>query len=198
MKLRPCVRRFAEAMEAALREHDGDRGHHGWREATEFTLLGRLDIEMEEFREAIHKHRRAVPWDEDDAEVGSRGLRKAKKAVAKEAADVGNFAMMIADVLQALPEEPTEAEKKAEKLSMGREGWPPTLRITVEGARQSGKTRTVRSVLIPALTAAGVAVTLDDIDVERFEPNGNGKGGKKERIKGVPEAVIIRCDNEEG
>jgi NTP pyrophosphatase (non-canonical NTP hydrolase) len=72
--MREAVRWFAQQMETKLREHD-DRG--GWHQCEQGWLLARLTDEAVELMEAIKK---------SDHE-----------AVISEAADVANFAMMIAD-----------------------------------------------------------------------------------------------------
>ena len=84
-------------MEEALRQND-HKG--GWEYEDEDWLLKRLDGELAELRCAIHKRkqehkkRSSVEWPVVkiplDREVG------------REAADVANFAMMIADVCGAL------------------------------------------------------------------------------------------------
>jgi len=74
-KLRPEVGAFAALMEAELRKHD-DRP--GWKKEDVQWLFGRLKDESVELITAIAKHE--------------------PEAIAKEAADVANFAMMIADV----------------------------------------------------------------------------------------------------
>lgn len=76
--LRPEVRKFAERMELKLRKHDTDRGVTGWQsESTEY-LMNQI---LEEYHELI-------------VAIGSGNLY----SVCDEAADVANFAMMVADV----------------------------------------------------------------------------------------------------
>ena len=84
MRLRPEVRRFAEAMEAKLRQHDKARGD-SWEHSSFPWLEGRLRHEMKEFRHAL---RERSYGDLDDL-----------KRVRCEAADVGNFLMFIVEVL---------------------------------------------------------------------------------------------------
>lgn len=74
---RPEVVEFADAMEAKLKENDHKRH---WRYLGMQTLSMRLTQEREELRRAV--------------EVGDH------KEVLREAADVANFAMMIADVVR--------------------------------------------------------------------------------------------------
>lgn len=76
MELRKEVAEFAETMEAELREND-HKG--GWLEMSTGALMERLVEETDELRDALHEGATL-----DD--------------IMAEAADVANFAMMIADV----------------------------------------------------------------------------------------------------
>lgn len=80
MLMRPVVKRFAEAMEKQLcaNDHKG-----GWAGTEAFELLAHLREEYTELRRAM------FPF-------------VSPEAVLREAADVANFAMMIADVFGAL------------------------------------------------------------------------------------------------
>ncbi len=82
LELRPEVAAFAQAMERKLREHDDTRGHRGWSSAQPDWIMVRLAEEVGELAKAVRLRRRAAALD--------------------EAADVGNLAMMVADVLGAL------------------------------------------------------------------------------------------------
>jgi len=75
VRLRPSVREFARQMELQLRANDWKDGWQGmaWDE-----LLGRLVEEAAELEQAI--------------------LAGSPEDVSREAADVGNFAMMLANV----------------------------------------------------------------------------------------------------
>lgn len=86
-ELRPEVAAFARAMEAKLRKHDKSRGAGGWKNDDPSRLLARLDEESEELGLA----------------VSPLSKQRKKAEVLSEAADVGNFAMMVADVCGALP-----------------------------------------------------------------------------------------------
>lgn len=86
MRLRPEVRRFAEAMERSLREHDADRGDE-WLRMSPRWLAGRLRSELDEFRHAL----RCAMSRPDDTEEWAY-LRD-------EASDVGNFLMFIVEKL---------------------------------------------------------------------------------------------------
>ena len=80
--LRPEVREFAREMEARLRanEHKG-----GWKNDSPLDLLQRVLEETEELRAVVR-------------EIRDNGLpRRLRDNVWAEAADVGNFAMMVAD-----------------------------------------------------------------------------------------------------
>jgi NTP pyrophosphatase (non-canonical NTP hydrolase) len=80
--LRPVLARFAEEMESKLKAND-HKG--GWRNDSPWALLERLREEEEELATAIA--RCASP-----------------EEIRAEAANVANFAMMIADVFEALEE----------------------------------------------------------------------------------------------
>lgn len=84
LKLRPAVRRFAEAMEMILRENDHK---NGWENMDHYELLGRIDDERDELLRAVDKH----------IDGRSRNIT----GILKESVDVANFAMMIYD--NALP-----------------------------------------------------------------------------------------------
>jgi hypothetical protein len=84
--LRPEVAAFARLMEAKLREND-HKG--GWDQESKHWLLGRLKEETSELDDALN--------DWCCAKTGSQGEREATVVVGAEAADVANFAMMIAD-----------------------------------------------------------------------------------------------------
>ena len=82
-KLRPEVERFAWAMEMKLRKND-HKGH--WSGCTNAYLLRRLVGETEELRLAML------------GPDGQKSLTVAEaEYIIREAADVANFAMMIAD-----------------------------------------------------------------------------------------------------
>ncbi len=84
MTLRPAVQGFAERMEANLRRHD-ERGTSGWDDETIDFLKARLHEEVDELVIALHMSK-AYPGEY-------------KRRARDEAADVANFAMMIADVV---------------------------------------------------------------------------------------------------
>ena len=88
MKLRAEVQWFAEEMERTLRRHD-DRP--GWKDETQPWLLDRLREEVEELAKILH--------------FGTPARR-----ILREATDVANFAMMIADVARLDAAPPTVRE----------------------------------------------------------------------------------------
>lgn len=96
-RLRPEVRAFAEAMEAKLREND-HKG--GWKDDAASRLLRRLEEELDELRLALYN--------------GSLNGDDWRSIVLREAADVGNFAMMLADVAGGLVYEDTAAASPSE------------------------------------------------------------------------------------
>jgi hypothetical protein len=93
---RPEVAAFADLMEAQLRANDHKPGWKG--ESAGADLLPRLHEEADELREALRLWAAQVAW-------GSAALYLPQNIakVGREAADVANFAMMIADVCGALP-----------------------------------------------------------------------------------------------
>ena len=101
--LRPCVRRFAEAMERELRANDHK---DGWDFEPPLVLLVRLREETRELARELRKRDVMYSW---DARVDAMSAR-----IAAEAADVANFAMMIADVCGGLsaqrPQSPVGTE----------------------------------------------------------------------------------------
>lgn len=94
--LRPEVQLFAQAMEERLRANDGKGG---WRDETVGHLMSRLRDEVEELGEAL------VALEEEEGEDNHKiTWNFAREKVKREAADVANFAMMVADVLGRLVE----------------------------------------------------------------------------------------------
>lgn len=87
IELRPEVQRFAELMEQVLREND-HKG--GWKGMTKDELLYRLGGETQE-----------LDW---ELAVTPDGFPGGPQKIAKEAADVANFAMFIADNFGGLME----------------------------------------------------------------------------------------------
>lgn len=92
--LRTQVDFFAQRMEAKLRKHDRHRGAAGWRRASISHLCELLDAEVIEMRRALLDLLDTFP-EGDDVDVAN-----AVDSVTGECADIGNFAMMIADVAE--------------------------------------------------------------------------------------------------
>jgi len=86
--MRPSVRRFAAAMEAQLRKND-DKGSEGWMYETYDAMLSRLADETKELKGEVVKLAK-IPEDGDATNTLER--------IVKEAADVANFAMFVADL----------------------------------------------------------------------------------------------------
>lgn len=87
IQLRHSVQAFAERMEATLRKHDAKKGgQYNWRKDTPASLIARLEDEAWEVRNAL----------ESGGSIAD---------IAKEAVDVANFALMISDVCDPLPED---------------------------------------------------------------------------------------------
>lgn len=90
VSIRSEVKAFASHMEAKLREND-HKG--GWGDCDFGYLVKRLDEESAELRSAVSALKTAL----SDADAPPELVRMVKEAVRNEAADVANFAMMIAD-----------------------------------------------------------------------------------------------------
>ena len=91
---RPEVRAFADLMEAQLRDNDHKPG---WKNDSDLDLFERLGEESAELLAALHRHAKRLSWGDHWV------MEDTAPRVGREAADVANFAMMIADVCGALP-----------------------------------------------------------------------------------------------
>lgn len=80
IRLRPEVRKFAEAMELKLRKHDED--YSGWGDLTSGSLYTKARQELTELANAI---------------LSYNGDNGSWNTILEEAADVANFLMMICD-----------------------------------------------------------------------------------------------------
>lgn len=89
LELRPRVAAFAQAMERKLRDNDHKRG---WVDDWPTDLMCRLQEEVDELQEVVERY-------ENDTYPASV---ERKEEVLAEAADVANFAMMVADVCGVL------------------------------------------------------------------------------------------------
>lgn len=92
------VIKYAEAMEVELKEND----HKGyWRDQCDLEFLAdKLDEEVQELKHAMGCYER----EDCKLKPNKETLEEIRKSVLSEAADVGNIAMMIADICEALPE----------------------------------------------------------------------------------------------
>ena len=91
---RPEVRAFAHLMEAQLRANDWKGG---WKNEDASDLFPRISEEADELWQAMVRHNKRLSW--GDAWVMETDTAE---RIGREAADVANFAMMIADVCGAL------------------------------------------------------------------------------------------------
>lgn len=91
---RPEVRAFADLMEAQLRANDHKPG---WKNDNDLDLFERLGEESAELLSALHRHAKRLSWGD-----GWVMETDTEERIGREAADVANFAMMIADVCGAL------------------------------------------------------------------------------------------------
>lgn len=101
---------FADLMEAKLREND-HKG--GWDECDVDWLLTRMDEESRELTKCRFEEARAIVG-VGPLMITREGRDSARRQIGGEAADVANFAMMIADVCGALrrtPNTPTGGDR---------------------------------------------------------------------------------------
>ena len=132
-----AVNRFADLMRVKLREND-HKGH--WEHCDPMWLLDRLRDEVQELATELAASMEPVGTSPD--------------LIARECADVAAFAMMIADVVGALPYEPEHAA-----TCQGCERW--TKRIKELEARLS---RVVTAASGEASTSAEDMVLKDEFD----------------------------------
>jgi NTP pyrophosphatase (non-canonical NTP hydrolase) len=121
--LRPEVLAFAHAMEAKLRENDT---RAGWKNCSPKWLLGRLRGETRELASAIDKQDRATAAEGEWERHGPD--------VCAEAADVANFAMMIADQCHGLA--PVETPPDRYAVPSYSQGWDDAKRRAVEAVER--------------------------------------------------------------
>jgi len=91
LELRPLVRKFAETMERKLRENEYKSI---WKNESANWLLDRLREEVEELDRAIYR----PDWKCHVDKPENQRRCEMRSDVWREAADVANFAMMVADV----------------------------------------------------------------------------------------------------
>lgn len=126
-ELRPEVLAFAHLMERQLRANDHKPG---WKGDSAQSLWRRVNQEAHELGEAV-VNREAI----DSIEAG------------KEAADVANFAMMIADVCGALPSPGAEGDD----ASKGKEQWS-TSASTVDARCVAAAVKAVRDSFMTSVS----------------------------------------------
>lgn len=88
------VLKYAEAMEIELKENE-HKG--GWKECSTGFLIKKLDEETKELVEVVETYRYLK-----NESLMHGDMPELKARILSEAADVGNIAMMIADVCKAL------------------------------------------------------------------------------------------------
>lgn len=88
-ELRELIRRFSDHMLLKLLHHRHKGGPRAWRFDSPEALLRRIDDERTELAEAIRQARQVG---------GGITTPEQRASVRKEAADVANFAMMVADL----------------------------------------------------------------------------------------------------
>ncbi|MHB8061344.1 MAG: hypothetical protein ACYDG2_01735 [Ruminiclostridium sp.] len=93
--IREEVEKFAQAMEIELKENDYK---DGWKDCDLEFLIDKLEEEKDELLEVATRYD-SIKYDSRVPEEEKGGLRK---IVISEAADVGNIAMMIADICNSL------------------------------------------------------------------------------------------------
>jgi NTP pyrophosphatase (non-canonical NTP hydrolase) len=84
------ILRFGAAMLQKLIDNSQKTG---WGDCTDRWLLGRIKQETDELRRALYRYRRQVRVMPE----GEPSIGRLRAAVVKEAADVANFALMLAD-----------------------------------------------------------------------------------------------------
>ena len=92
---RAIVRAFALAMERKLAANDATKG--GWRDTGTFALLDLMRHEISEFQVAMYRFVNA-----EDRDVAEAELALLRQDVLDEAADIGNYLMMLCQVIGAL------------------------------------------------------------------------------------------------
>jgi len=97
LELRPEVAAFAQLMERELRRND-HKG--GWKDEPTGYLSRRCGGELQELRAAIQRRHRERMTGFPPVDAEKRAALTVE--IGEEAADVANFAMMIADVCGAL------------------------------------------------------------------------------------------------
>lgn len=109
LKLRPEVLAFAQLMERVLQEND-HKG--GWKECKPDWLVGRIRGEAMELRDLVRDHRIGTAGSTHRLDYRpSYSSPTIRQEIAREATDVANFCMMIADVCGCLDPTPAPSVK---------------------------------------------------------------------------------------
>lgn len=127
---RPEVRAFADLMEAQLRANDHKPG---WKNDFPSDLWERLREEATELVDAIGFWGKQKNWGEM-----ALHMPRAIEDVGREAADVANFAMMIADVCGALAAAPSPSPVGEKEEGSSRDHDLTTCAATPDGAAKGG------------------------------------------------------------
>lgn len=97
--MRDEVIAFGQAMETRMRAFDEKKGEDGWKSLdTPEALLGRMHAKMDSLEKANAEYQIAR-----SRMVPRTDLEPLRQKVLQVAADVGNYAMLVADVCGALP-----------------------------------------------------------------------------------------------
>lgn len=150
LTLRPEVAAFAQAMEAKLREND-HKGRVGWKGEDTNWLLRRLREETDELASVVA--RQAIGAAQYTGEAAQNERRDwYRPEVTREAADVANFAMMIADVCGALP---VAAPAPTTGPLIRESGCPAKAGLAGESLDRHGQSSTeTEGVAVPSSSAA--------------------------------------------
>lgn len=106
--MRPELISFVQQLETRLASFDEDRGEDGWKDATTcINFLERLEHKLVALHGAVHAYEKA----REARRVPRQDLGVRQLEVLTVAADIGNYAMMVADVCGALPlAEPNQSD----------------------------------------------------------------------------------------
>lgn len=98
--MRNEVLAFGQAMETRMRAFDEKKGEDGWKDLDMPTpLFDRLKSKLSSLEKANEEYQKAL-----GRKVPRVDLEPLRAKILQTAADVGNYAMLIADVTDALPE----------------------------------------------------------------------------------------------
>lgn len=101
-KPRAVVQHFAEVMESKLRANAHKGGRKEWKVEDASWLLERVRDEVKELELAMAEMVALRTSPDLDRESRDKAYALVKKDIREEAADIANFAMMVADSLDCL------------------------------------------------------------------------------------------------